>query len=401
MGTVPAIVVVAALQQGLIALGWALAAWLRVAPRASWAWAAGNGLLAIGLAMALTRPLDAAWAPWIGWFAANLAVLAGYLAISRGIASFARRPTWPLLHVIVWLGLGVTLAVAIRTDRSWVAAVATGAVVGAVILHTAVRVALDLASECGASAAKLCALPLGLLGALFWVRAAVALHQPQALGEVLYADHRANWVMAFALVVLGLLMNLALAALVMRRLVGRLQHQTNHDALTGVRNRRGLEALIEREAGRHQRFGQGWALLAVDIDHFKQVNDRHGHAAGDAVLVRVARALQACAREVDSVGRVGGEEFVVLLPGADLAGAEQAAHRMLATVRSLQHPELDGHTPVTVSVGVAVASGPGDTAQMLLRRVDRGLYAAKAAGRDRIAVDVDPDAAMPASRSYA
>lgn len=387
MGTVESVVMVAALQQSLFALLWLLAARQRLAPRASRHWAAGNALIAAALFLALARPLDAAWAPWVGWVAANLVLLAGYATVVRGTSVFARRPPPDGLYLVAAAVLGAALVPAIATGRSPLAAAATGAVIGVLMLHAAARVARDFTAESGRSVARLCALPLALLAGLFWLRAVVALQQPQALGQTLYRDHPANLSMVFALAVFAILLNFALAALVTARLLRRLEHQSTHDALTGVLNRRGLQGLMAREASRHQRFGHGWAVVAVDVDHFKRVNDRHGHGAGDAVLVRVARALAATAREVDSVGRMGGEEFVVLLPGCDAAGAEQVAQRLVGAARTLVHPELGDAVPVTVSAGVAVARSRDDTVGDLLRRVDRALYAAKAAGRDRVVVD--------------
>lgn len=145
-----------------------------------------------------------------------------------------------------------------------------------------------------------------------------------------------------------------------------------------------MEQLLLAESQRQRRFGQSFALLSIDIDHFKRVDDRCGHAAGDAVLKRVAEALRASARDIDSVARMGGEEFCVLLPGADAAGAGSVAVRMLEAVRGLHHPELDGGAPATISIGLAVREAPAETVLALQRRLDQALYSAKAAGRDRV-----------------
>jgi diguanylate cyclase len=188
---------------------------------------------------------------------------------------------------------------------------------------------------------------------------------------------------AFVALVIALLLQANLTALVLLRLVRRLQYQSDHDMLTGLLSRRPMEHLLLAESQRQRRFGQRFALLSIDIDHFKRINDSCGHAAGDAVLQRVAEALRAGARDIDSVARMGGEEFCVLLPGADVAGADSVAMRLLETVRGLHHPEIEG-APVTISIGLAVMEAPTEAIQALQRRLDQALYSAKAAGRDRV-----------------
>jgi diguanylate cyclase (GGDEF)-like protein len=183
--------------------------------------------------------------------------------------------------------------------------------------------------------------------------------------------------------VIALLLQVNLTAMVLLRLVRRLQHQSDHDMLTGLLSRRPMEQLLLAESQRQRRFGRSFALLSIDIDHFKKINDGFGHAAGDAVLKRVAQALRAAARDIDSVARMGGEEFCVLLPGADVVGADSVAMRLLETVRGLHHPEIGG-APVTISIGLAVMEAPAEPMQALQRRLDQALYGAKAAGRDRV-----------------
>ncbi len=150
------------------------------------------------------------------------------------------------------------------------------------------------------------------------------------------------------------------------------------DALTGVWNRRAFEAMLDAQVLAHQRFG----LLFVDVDHFKAVNDAHGHDAGDAVLARLGHVLSSSVRPGDAVARLGGEEFVVLLRGVALEGALTAAERLRTAAAELPSAAIPR---VTVSVGVAVRDSVEDvTADDLMRRADAALYAAKRAGRDRV-----------------
>jgi diguanylate cyclase (GGDEF)-like protein len=218
---------------------------------------------------------------------------------------------------------------------------------------------------------------------LFLVRAGVALLNPAGFQSYLQQPGGGGVAAAFVALVVALLLQANLTAMVLLRLVRRLQYQSDHDMLTGLLSRRPMEQLLLAESQRQRRFGQSFALLSIDIDHFKKLNDSFGHAAGDLVLKRVAEALRAAARGIDSVARMGGEEFCVLLPGADVAGAECVAARLLDTVRRLHLPEVGGAT-VTISIGLAVMESPSEPIQDLQRRLDQALYSAKAAGRDRV-----------------
>lgn len=164
------------------------------------------------------------------------------------------------------------------------------------------------------------------------------------------------------------------------------------DPLTGLANARSLTDTLTREVERATRFGRPLSVLTVDLDHFKTVNDTWGHAVGDRVLRALADRLRGLVREVDTVARYSGEEFVVLLPETAAAGATEVARRVVEAVR--REPLCDAGVAepvrVTVSVGVAALPEHAGTAQDLLRRAGEGLAAAKAAGRDRWAsVDVD------------
>jgi diguanylate cyclase (GGDEF)-like protein/PAS domain S-box-containing protein len=159
---------------------------------------------------------------------------------------------------------------------------------------------------------------------------------------------------------------------------------SQEDALTGLFNRRTLMAAIEAEVARQQRYQRPLSLLMIDIDHFKQVNDRWGHPLGDAVLKVFAAACRDAMRDNDKVGRWGGEEFVVLLPETDAAEAERVAGRLHACIAALAIDAGGGDTiRITVSIG-ATSARPGDTVESLLKRADVALYDAKAAGRDRV-----------------
>lgn len=164
-----------------------------------------------------------------------------------------------------------------------------------------------------------------------------------------------------------------------------LERLANVDALTGALTRRHWLEQAEAERDRFHRHGQVFAILMVDLDHFKLVNDRHGHQAGDAVLQCFTRLLQSEQRRFDVVGRLGGEEFAVLLPDTDLAGAVEVAERVVAACREMTVDTTAGPVRITCSIGVAVIHGR-ETIAELLHRSDLAMLAAKAAGRDQVAV---------------
>jgi two-component system cell cycle response regulator len=175
-------------------------------------------------------------------------------------------------------------------------------------------------------------------------------------------------------------------ALRMAALVHDTQRLAATDALTGLMNRRAFLAALEREHSRASRHALPLSLLMIDVDHFKRVNDTHGHDAGDAVLRAVAAALTRGARRSDLVARWGGEEFVAALPQTAEVGGRVAAERLRRTVAEVRHP-MKGGEPliVTVSLGLASALKPA-TIEELLARADRALYAAKERGRNRVEV---------------
>jgi diguanylate cyclase (GGDEF)-like protein len=203
------------------------------------------------------------------------------------------------------------------------------------------------------------------------------------------------------------------------------QRLSHTDPLTSLYNYRALRESLRREVERASRFGHRLAVLVLDLDRFKEVNDLHGHAAGDAVLAEFARRLRAEIREVDLAFRQGGEEFVLLLPETDTAGGATVGNRLCDAVRSTpmlvparrrpqatvagepgrfaiaRRSSLGRRVPVTVSVGVAVFPEHGTTGASVLQAADDALYAAKAAGRDTCRVAGVPAKVVAVTRGGA
>lgn len=166
-----------------------------------------------------------------------------------------------------------------------------------------------------------------------------------------------------------------------------LEHQATHDVLTGLWNRGTILEILDKELARSQRAGHPAGALMIDIDHFKQVNDGHGHLVGDAVLREVSRRLGEVVRKGDALGRYGGEEFLVVLAMDNVSEAETAVERLRGSIASVPVTTEDKTFNITVSVGMGiVAAGEAATGETLLRLADEALYAAKASGRNRVVV---------------
>ncbi|MBK7905837.1 MAG: diguanylate cyclase [Gemmatimonadetes bacterium] len=159
------------------------------------------------------------------------------------------------------------------------------------------------------------------------------------------------------------------------------------DPLSGCFNRRGLNQLAEREVSRAVRAKKNIAVLAIDVDHFKHINDEYGHLTGDEVIREVGALLRETARDVDVVARIGGEEFTILAPDSNDEGALILAERVMQAFRQHQFRSLPPERRITTSVGVAAAPARDDeVAKTLLARADEALYVAKRNGRDRAVV---------------
>jgi diguanylate cyclase (GGDEF)-like protein len=165
-----------------------------------------------------------------------------------------------------------------------------------------------------------------------------------------------------------------------------LRVEAMHDALTGLMNRRAVLLRLGQELARAERSNEALAAIMVDIDHFKAINDRYGHGVGDQVLRQVASRLQRALRGYDAVGRLGGEEFVLLVPDCDVARGFSVAHRVVQAIRGEPFITSAGAVSVTVSAGLASSRQSLDRPGELVRAADSALYRAKRAGRDRVEV---------------
>lgn len=166
----------------------------------------------------------------------------------------------------------------------------------------------------------------------------------------------------------------------LRRTQAQLELLATHDPLTTVLNARAFASQLAQELGRNRRYGRPLALIYLDLDDFKKVNDAHGHATGDAVLRLVADAMRSAVRQADFVGRLGGDEFGVLMPETDSSVAHSVANRLAGGIRTV----FRGTPSVTASIGVVAVTGTEAGSDELLRKADHAMYEAKRAGKDRV-----------------
>jgi diguanylate cyclase (GGDEF)-like protein len=175
-------------------------------------------------------------------------------------------------------------------------------------------------------------------------------------------------------------------ALKLSETLAELKRLATRDALTGLLNRREFNRILEEETERAKRFGRPFSLVLLDLDHFKSVNDRYGHPAGDEVLRETARRLTPHMRKVDRLARYGGEELAALLVELDREEATAVGQRLVEAVRASGYEVegLDAPIPITVSAGVASVPDDAATAAQLTKAADQALYRAKHNGRNQV-----------------
>lgn len=210
------------------------------------------------------------------------------------------------------------------------------------------------------------------------------LTKPYDLPELIARLHCGQRILELQWQLMQRQMELRDAALDISKLNRRLERLANTDTLTGIANRRSFLDQLDRFWALAVRHDRPLTCLAVDVDHFKRVNDGHGHSAGDVALAAIANCAANLVRRSDLLGRMGGEEFSIACPDTNLEGAMQLAERLRVAVEQLQ-TRCDGvHIPLTVSVGVAARAAAHVEAVELLNDADDALYAAKNAGRNCI-----------------
>ena len=362
-------------QMGLYALMWVLSlVLLKESRRAVAHWALFMALLCVGLLLAASRGEPRHWLPYNG---TNAVTVIGFALMRRGSERFMGLPArdreqlmvlLPAMAVFAWLGperedapVRIVLAYALQ---AWILARALWCIRPALAREFGPRTMLGIVMP-GSF----------LVGVLLWL----ALRQVAAWPEATEMQTSSAANVGVMLTYLGgsALFSFGFLTMVTQRLVARLHDASMRDELTGLFNRRAINEALTRAWLRHRRTQASLAALVIDLDHFKQVNDTQGHAAGDAVLVQVAGLLQAQLRAEDVLGRAGGEEFWLVLPDTPRTHA-------LALAERLRQQVADAALGTTCSVGVALAQPSDADAGQLIARADAALYRAKDGGRNRV-----------------
>ncbi len=366
------------------------AAWLAIAfsfrlyPAVSLRWAAGWMLSALGTALLTARP--AGLLPVLDLLV-NLSIIGAFILLRQGNSLFLRTAVRHhgsvlamavvLLIELLHLFAGDTLVL-----RTWLFTLAATLVLGP-LAHDLLYV-LPHKFRAPWAIAAMAALPVALTILAFLVRATVITYSDVTGVVALDVGSRFDLVITLAFLVFLGMFNFSLINLVLGSLIRRLEDLAATDQLTGLNNRRVVMERLDQEHARFQRSGQRYALIMMDLDHFKAINDQHGHDGGDAVLREVARRLLQDVRSTDTLARMGGEEFLLLLPMNDLDGALVHAGRIRKHVAASPVHTPAADVPISVSLGVAEVLASDASAQSVVSRADAALYRAKAAGRNRV-----------------
>ena len=372
---IPPLLWLVAFQMLLHAAVWGLAgALLRDERAALLHWGLFMLLLGIGLALAGARGEPRQWLLYNG---VNIVTVLAFALMRRGTEAFLRVPRHdgeqlallvPVLLVIGGVGAG--------TEQASLRIVLAYGAEAVIMLRTVATIRPALALEFGRRTMLGIALPGAAIGVLLVL---LALRQGLSWSQPLELQRSESTNLALMVVYLAgsAAFSFGFMALVTQRLTARLREASVRDALTGLYNRRAMSEALGRLWSRHHRSAAPLAVLVVDIDHFKRINDSQGHAAGDAALKRVAAMLQGHLRAEDVVGRIGGEEFLLLLPDTKAPHAHALAERL----RERMHADPLG---TTISIGIAMAGKDDSSAESVIARADAALYRAKDRGRDRI-----------------
>lgn len=366
-----------AIIQMVFAVIWALGAWLVPTTRRAalyWSlWATLSAVIWVVLAAHVDSP------PLIGVLAGVL----GVMALQRGIRIFVGFESALPGHAVLLTAVVIANWLGTSTEYRSMQAVLNFGVLAWLYLH----IAFDLYNYASKVARFrwpwLLAIPTTFGGLGYGARALRAITQPDSVLTEMSAHSALNVNAALGFVVLVLVLHATLVVLVVARLVAELRKLSHHDGLTSLLNRRAMEELLEAQIGRGQRGNAKFVVMMLDLDHFKRINDQHGHAVGDLALKHVSAVLGSAIQSTDHLARFGGEEFVVLMPNADIEQAHAVADRLreLLAITPLTRDDL--RVPLSVSIGVAQWLNNEDSSH-LLSRADAALFQAKVMGRNRV-----------------
>ncbi|WP_349261098.1 GGDEF domain-containing protein [Povalibacter sp.] len=378
-----------AIVQAVFAIVWSIAAYALTTARNAtlyWvAWATLSAFTWVILSMNIEEP-------------SLLAMLAGSIAVislQRGIRAFIGRPPPDRAHIAFLLVSVAVGASSLSSGETPLHAAANFGVLASLYLYIAFDLYRYARDQLRFDWPIVLALPVALGSLVFGMRMVRALVEPESVASQMAADSFMNVRAAMIYVALVLSLHTTLMVLVVARLVGELRRLSRHDGLTGLLNRRAMEELLEAQVRGSRGDKESFALMMIDLDHFKRINDQHGHPVGDLALKHVAALLSAAMPGSAALARFGGEEFMVLLSEAMPTQAGQLAERLRDQLTS--NPLLQGSTsiPLSMSIGVSHWRGGTDDIAQLLLRADAALFQAKVQGRNRVVISPESRSVQP------
>jgi diguanylate cyclase (GGDEF)-like protein len=379
-----------AFQFGLYAIGWMACALLQKEDEAAVVhWGLFLLLLSAGLLLAGLRSEPRTWWAFNG---ANLLALLAFVVMRRGVELFFREPSSDAeqLTMLALVGGAIALVDTGPSGSAW-RILLSYIGLGYAMVRLIANVRVPVRAEFGRAAWLALIVPglvIVVLLLLLALRQALSLNAPQEMH-----GPAATGLGLMPLYLFGTaLFNFGFMVLLTQRLLLRLRRASRRDTLTGLENRGAIDGTMQHLWAQSSRGAEGFAVLLIDVDHFKRINDAHGHAVGDQVLEHVAAVIAAQARQADSVGRYGGDEFIIVAPQSTLAGAAQAAERLRLAMEAEHIHARASNLRVTLSIGVAASTSEDLAVSDLLGRADRALYRAKARGRNRVEALTGQDA---------
>lgn len=355
-----------------------------VRPSLRW-WLAGITLHPLGAALTAFRGI---LPDWLSVAVGGVVVTAAFACMSVAMRSFYGLTEHRLRLALITLLLGSVVVLFTFIVPSLQLRIVTVHLLLGLVLAIGARAVFRRGGPRGRMPRVTAAL-FALVALLVFVRAGAELHDPTSAQALLRATP-VNLASLGSLLVLPLLATVGFLLMCTEYAQEAIERTARTDYLTGIFNRRAIEDLSARAISAARRHGTPLAIMIIDVDHFKQVNDEHGHECGDNALIEVVRRIREIVRNEDLVGRQGGEEFVVVMPDVGLASAKVAAERLRQSFSDHATLIHDGdrtvELPLTLSVGVAGLELGDQQFSHLLRRADRAMYAAKSLGRNRVTV---------------
>jgi diguanylate cyclase (GGDEF)-like protein len=373
------------LQLLLYAATWLVLAWsFKLNRQAGLWWGAAFSLLAVGAFIDDSGHRDNLI---VFGTLVNLGIVGGFYCLMRGMAFMARHQLARLDTLVPLALLVLLLGIRIVAPEAFAMRLLVFGLAASLPLARSGWLLKRLLSDTGYP--KLF-VPLGLIPilgfiALLAARPIGAMLDPEGIsGYMLDSASTFKTLFIYYTFIILALFNLAMAVVVIGGLINHLQKLSQTDHLTRLPNRRSVLAAVTREHDLYRRSGHAYSVLVIDVDFFKRVNDSHGHAVGDEVLIGVAQTMKACARATDVLARFGGEEFLVFLPNTDEDQAYAMAERMRLAVMTGNHASVTPPLGVTISVGISTVAAHDAVIDEVIARADRALYQAKHCGRNQV-----------------